>query len=90
MPGSELVFPPSLINRLPIAAMSLLLNCKQTHQLVSQGLDRPLTFSERAKVKLHLGICESCNNFAGQMTLLRKAMHRYSEGKTDSEGGPKN
>jgi predicted anti-sigma-YlaC factor YlaD len=88
MPGSELVFPQSLINRLPTAAMSLLLNCKQTHQLVSQGLDRPLTFSERAKVKLHLGICESCSNFSGQMTLLRKAMHHYSEGKTGSDEEP--
>ena len=57
--------------------MILLPNCKQTHQLVSQGLDRRLSFAERTKVKLHLSICESCANFNGQMALLRKAMHDY-------------
>jgi predicted anti-sigma-YlaC factor YlaD len=57
--------------------MKLLPNCKQTHQLVSQGLDRRLSLAERTKVKLHLSICESCANFNGQMALLRKAMRDY-------------
>ena len=57
--------------------MILLPNCKVTHQLVSQGLDRRLSLAERTKVKLHLSICESCTNFNGQMELLRKVMHDY-------------
>ena len=57
--------------------MLLLPNCKQTHQLVSEGLDRRLTLAERTKMKLHLSICDSCTNFNGQMQLLRKAMHDY-------------
>ena len=57
--------------------MILLPNCKETHQLVSQSLDRRLSLAERTKMKLHLSICESCNNFNGQMLLLRKAMRDY-------------
>ena len=59
--------------------MILLPNCKQTHELVSQGLDRRLSLAERTKVKLHLSICESCTNFSGQMALLRKVMHNYPD-----------
>lgn len=65
--------------------MLLLPNCKQTHQLVSEGLDRRLTLAERAKMKLHLSICESCTNFNGQMALLRKAMHDYPAAATTSD-----
>jgi hypothetical protein len=65
--------------------MRLLPNCKQTHELVSQGLDRGLTLAERTKMKLHMSICQSCSNFNGQMQLLRKAMHDYPAAATDSE-----
>lgn len=64
--------------------MLLLLNCKQTHQLVSQGLDRRLSLAERTKVKLHLSICKSCTNFHAQMALLRKVMHDYPKANTSA------
>jgi predicted anti-sigma-YlaC factor YlaD len=65
--------------------MLLLPNCKQTHQLVSEGLDRRLTLAERAKMKLHLSICESCTNFNGQMALLHKAMRDYPAAATNTD-----
>ncbi|MES2047950.1 MAG: zf-HC2 domain-containing protein [Pseudomonadota bacterium] len=65
--------------------MLLLPNCKQTHKLVSEGLDRHLTLGERTKMKLHLAICESCTNFNGQMQLLRKAMHEYPAAGVNSD-----
>jgi hypothetical protein len=65
--------------------MLLLPNCKQTHKLVSEGMDRRLTLAERTKMKLHLSICESCTNFNGQMQLLRKAMHDYPTAKINSD-----
>lgn len=65
--------------------MLLLLNCKQTHKLVSEGLDRHLTLAERTKMKLHLSICESCSNFNGQMSVLRKAMHDFPAAKVNTE-----
>ena len=69
--------------------MILLPNCKVTHQLVSQGLDRRLSLAERTKVKLHLSICESCNNFNGQMLLLRKAMRDYPSQTSTDKGETK-
>ena len=56
-----------------------LYSCKQAHRIVSEGLDRPLSVSERARLKLHLSICDACTNFNGQMHLLRKAMHTLSK-----------
>ena len=54
-----------------------MLNCKQVHALVSQGLDRDLSLSERARMKLHLMICKACTNFNGQMHFIRNAMQRH-------------
>ena len=65
--------------------MLLLSNCKQTHQLVSEGLDRRLTLAERTKMKIHLSICKSCTNFNDQMALLRKAMHNFPPAGASSE-----
>ena len=65
--------------------MILLPNCKQTHQLVSEGLDRRLSLAERSKIKLHMSICKSCANFNGQMALLRKAMHNYAAAQANSD-----
>jgi predicted anti-sigma-YlaC factor YlaD len=56
--------------------MRLLYNCKQAHQMVSEKLDRQLTVSERARLKLHLSICNSCSNFNGQMQTLHQAMRQ--------------
>lgn len=68
--------------------MRLLFNCKQAHQIVSEGLDRDLRFSERARLKLHLSICDSCSNFYGQMRLLRQAMRHFPLGQ-DNPGEDK-
>jgi predicted anti-sigma-YlaC factor YlaD len=48
--------------------------CKEVHRLVSEGLDRDLSLTERARMRAHLLICRACRNFDGQMTLLRHAM----------------
>lgn len=65
--------------------MRLLLNCKQAHQIVSEGMDRDLSFSERARLKLHLSICDSCTNFYGQMRLLRSAMRNITLGQDNAD-----
>ena len=56
--------------------MYYLYSCKQAHQMVSEGLDRKLTLSERSRLRLHLSICDACSNFNGQMQLLQQAMRR--------------
>ena len=53
--------------------------CREVQQLVSEGLDRHLSLIERARLRLHLVVCESCTNFNGQMALLRQAMRRRAK-----------
>ena len=54
----------------------LMPTCKEVHRLVSEGLDRDLPLIERTRMRVHLMICEACQNFNGQMTLIRRAMRQ--------------
>lgn len=54
-----------------------MLNCKRTSVLVSQSLDRPLTWRERWAVRLHLLICVYCRRFAQQLQWMRRAMQGW-------------
>lgn len=56
----------------------MMLSCKEASRLVSQGLDRRLGFGERLALRVHLAICDGCNNFRKQTTFLRKAMQRLA------------
>ena len=51
-----------------------MLSCKEASRLVSQGLDRDLGLAARARLRLHLAICEGCTNFKQQMDFLRRAL----------------
>jgi hypothetical protein len=51
----------------------MMLTCKETSRLVSQGLDRKLGLGERIAVRLHLAICRGCADFSRQMEFLRRA-----------------
>jgi predicted anti-sigma-YlaC factor YlaD len=64
--------------------------CREVHRLTSEGLDRDLSLVERARMRLHLLVCEACRNFTTQMQLLRQAMRRLAHGdQAGSEGEPK-
>lgn len=56
-----------------------MLNCKQTSLLVSQSLDRPLTWRERMAVRMHLWICVYCRRFMQQLKLIRQQMSRWQQ-----------
>ena len=51
-----------------------MLSCKQSSQLISQSLDRPLTMRERFALKLHLFVCKYCKRFSQQVQTLRVAI----------------
>lgn len=51
--------------------MGLMKNCKETSMLVTQSLDRRLTWSERAGMRIHLAFCDNCARFMKQMCLIR-------------------
>ncbi len=56
----------------------MLLNCKQTSQLVSQSLDRRLSLGERIAVRVHLCICKYCKRFSQQLLAMRKGLQRMT------------
>ncbi|MGO4304542.1 zf-HC2 domain-containing protein [Cupriavidus sp. RAF12] len=58
-------------------------NCEDVHHLTMKGMDRPLSWIERLRVRSHLAICEACTNFSGQMRTMREAMRRLGQ----DEGG---
>lgn len=54
-------------------------NCRQITQLLSEGMDRPLTLTERLRLRFHLLLCSGCANFARQMQVLRNVARRFGE-----------
>lgn len=51
--------------------------CREVHRLVSEGMDRDLSFVEHSRMRLHLLVCDACTRFNGQMSMLRSAMRRF-------------
>jgi len=59
--------------------MKLLLSCRETARLLSQGQDRDLAFGERLTLRVHLAICDGCRNVNRQFTFLRDAVRALGE-----------
>ena len=57
-------------------ARRLLPDCEEIHHLTMKGLDQPLSWAERLRVRGHLAICEACTAFSAQMRTMREAMRR--------------
>jgi hypothetical protein len=55
----------------------MMLSCKEVSHLVSEGLDRRLGWWERARLRLHLAICDGCANFRKQTDFLRRAVREF-------------
>ena len=51
--------------------MGLMKNCKETSLLVTQSMDRKLTWTERTGMRIHLAVCHNCARFMKQMQLLQ-------------------
>lgn len=62
----------------------MLLSCKETTRLLSQGEDRRLGFGERVALRVHLAICEGCRNVSGQFKFLRQAVKRLVDRESAS------
>lgn len=56
-----------------------MLNCKQNTELLSQALDRPITFREKLAIRLHLMMCRGCRNFEKQLAFIRKASRKMAD-----------
>ena len=64
--------------------MKLLPDCQEVSRLLSEGQDRHLPAKQRAQLRLHLVMCETCRNVEGQMAFLRQAMRAL--GRRDPPG----
>ena len=63
-----------LLRRLPA--------CKQTVEIISQSMERPLTLRERALLKLHLWVCMWCLWYMEHLEIMRDAL-RLQENESD-------
>ncbi len=54
--------------------MKLSFDCHKVSRLLSDGQDRHLPTSDRARMRLHLVMCQSCRNVDEQMRFLRVAL----------------
>ena len=52
----------------------MMLSCKESARLLSQGMDRELAFGERVALRVHLAICDGCRNVSSQFKFLREAV----------------
>ena len=56
----------------------MLLSCKETTRLLSQGEDRKLAFGERIALRVHFAICKGCRNVNAQFKFLRSTVRSLS------------
>ena len=63
--------------------MKIKLDCKDVSRLISQALEEDLPAGERARMRMHFVICQTCRNVDEQMQFIRRAM-----GKLGDEGLP--
>lgn len=61
------------------------LNCKEVSRLLSAGLDQDLPSPQRARLRLHLVLCEACRELEQQMALLRRALRKVGSGRADPD-----
>ncbi len=54
------------------------MTCREASRLLSEGLDRELTLSQRAALKLHLTLCDACTRVKAQFEFMRRALSSYS------------
>ena len=55
-----------------------MLSCKQASRLISQSLDRPLSWRERFSLRLHLVLCDMCTQFRHQLYTMRMAVRKLT------------
>jgi len=55
-----------------------MLSCQQASELLSQGLDRRLTVTERMGVRIHLLMCRLCTQYEKQLRFVCQASRRFS------------
>jgi predicted anti-sigma-YlaC factor YlaD len=58
-------------------------NCKEASRLMSEDLDGRLSLYDRARLRLHLSLCDACTNVKAQFAFLRRALATYADRDDD-------
>ena len=59
--------------------MKIELDCKDVSRMLSDGQDLSLPTAQRARLRLHLVVCDTCRNVKDQFDFLRRAMRQLGE-----------
>jgi predicted anti-sigma-YlaC factor YlaD len=63
------------------------LTCKDVARILSDGLDEDMTTGERARLRVHMVICEACRNVEQQFDLLRRLVRKSEPSDGDDPPG---
>jgi len=59
------------------------LTCKEVARILSDGLDQQMAPAERARLRMHMVICEACRNVEQQFDLLRRLVRKIEPSDGD-------
>ncbi len=59
-------------------------SCKDISRLVSESMERRLSWRKRAGIRFHLLMCRHCSRYQKQLILLQKLLRTQSESLTVS------
>jgi predicted anti-sigma-YlaC factor YlaD len=68
--------------------MKVMLDCKEVSRLISAGQDQDLPAGDRARMRLHFVMCQTCRNVDEQMQFIRRAMKRLDVAGDDPPPPP--
>lgn len=57
--------------------------CRQASQLLSDHYERPLSSSEKIRLRLHLLICGMCRNYGSSLAFMHTLMTKLRETEDD-------
>jgi predicted anti-sigma-YlaC factor YlaD len=62
------------------------LTCKDVSRILSDGLDTDMQPAQRARLRLHLVVCEACRNVEQQFDFLRRLVRKAGPSDGDDKG----
>lgn len=58
---------------------TLMISCRESSKLMSESMDRELSFQESLRLKIHLFMCKACSRIMKQIVGLSKLMMEYAK-----------
>ncbi len=60
-------------------------NCKEVTRMLSDSMDRELSFHQRVGLGMHLLMCKFCSRYQKQLLFLRETIHLHAARGEDIE-----